>query len=174
MEERQQHTVTTPSELPPIEVRPIGVVQDAPDDLERLDWHDVESTIQLVGEAAAAADQLTLELEEYTHLIVLGWLDRYPEELRNRRTAYPGGDASLPLQGALALRGARPNPISFTVVELLEIEGDEIDVRGLPAILVQFARLPRPHYGLVLKRGPRATTRWSPTQIRVSQRTLVR
>jgi tRNA-Thr(GGU) m(6)t(6)A37 methyltransferase TsaA len=126
--------VTAPSELPSIEVRPIGVVRDAPDDLERLDWHDVESTIQLVGAAAEAADDLTLELEEYTHLIVLGWLDRYPEELRNRRTAYPGGDASLPLQGALALRGARPNPISFTVVELLEIDGDEIDVRGLDLV----------------------------------------
>ena len=127
--------MTTPPEQPPIELRPIGVVRDAPDDLERVDWSDVESTIELVGEAAEAADQLTLELEEYTHLIVLGWLDRYPEELRNRRTAYPGGDTSLPLQGTLALRGARPNPISFTVVELLEIDGDEIDVRGLDLVV---------------------------------------
>jgi tRNA-Thr(GGU) m(6)t(6)A37 methyltransferase TsaA len=126
--------VTTPPESSKIELQPIGVVRDAPDDLERLDWHDVESTIQLVGAAAEAADELTLELEEYSHLIVLGWLDRYPEELRNRRTAYPGGDASLPLQGALALRGARPNPISFTVVELLEIDGDELDVRGLDLV----------------------------------------
>jgi len=126
--------VTTSPNEDPIELRPIGVVRDAPDDLERVDWSDVESTIELIGEAAEAADELTLELEEYTHLIVLGWLDRYPEELRNRHTAYPGGDSSLPLQGALALRGPRPNPISVTVVELLEIDGDEIDVRGLDLV----------------------------------------
>ena len=117
--------------MDPITLEPIGIVEDAPDDVTQLDWSEVESTIQLVGAFAEAADELTLELEEYTHLIVVGWLDRYPPELRQRRTAYPGGDDSLPLQGVLALRGARPNPISVSVVELLEIDGDEIDVRGL-------------------------------------------
>jgi tRNA-Thr(GGU) m(6)t(6)A37 methyltransferase TsaA len=117
-----------------ITLEPIAVVRDAPDDVAQEDWSEVESTIQLTGEYAKAADELTLELEEYTHLIVVGWLDRYPEELRGRRTAYPGGDNSLPLQGVLALRGPRPNPLSVTVVELLEIDGDEIDVRGLDLV----------------------------------------
>ena len=117
-----------------ITLEPIAVVRDAPDDITQEDWSDVESTIQLTGDYAKVADELTLELEEYTHLIVVGWLDRYPEELRGRRTAYPGGDNSLPLQGVLALRGPRPNPLSVTVVELLEIDGDEIDVRGLDLV----------------------------------------
>jgi tRNA-Thr(GGU) m(6)t(6)A37 methyltransferase TsaA len=117
-----------------ITLEPIAVVRDAPDDVAQEDWSDVESTIQLTGDYGKAADELTLELEEYTHLIVIGWLDRYPEELRGRRTAYPGGDNSLPLQGVLALRGPRPNPLSVTVVELLEIDGDEIDVRGLDLV----------------------------------------
>ncbi|MDA0256853.1 MAG: TrmO family methyltransferase, partial [Chloroflexi bacterium] len=100
---------------PPVALEPIGVVRNAEHDVGRRDWSRVESRIEL---RAGLAEAL-LGLDGYSHVIVLGWLDRIPEELRARLRAYPGGDEGLPLQGALALRGgARPNPIAFTVCEL--------------------------------------------------------
>jgi tRNA (Thr-GGU) A37 N-methylase len=67
-------------------------------------------------------------------VIVVGWLDRYTPEFLARRTAYPSGDERLPLQGVLALRGARPNPVSVTVCALRRVEGDSIVVRGLDLV----------------------------------------
>ena len=109
---------------------PIGVVRNGEHDLGRVDWSRVDSRIDLdpgLGEAL-------LGLRDYSHVIVIGWLDRYPPEYRARRTAYPSGDERLPLQGALALRGARPNPVSVTVCELRAVEGDSIAVRGLDLV----------------------------------------
>jgi len=115
----------------PIELQPIGTVRNGETDVARQDWSRVRSTIELAPDLAEAL----LGLAGYTHVIVLGWLDQIPAELRARRQAYPAGDDSLPLQGALALRGgARPNPISFTVCRLRRIEGASIEVEGLDLV----------------------------------------
>lgn len=113
-----------------ITLQPIGVVRNGEGDLARVDWSRIESRVDLdpgLGEAL-------LGLRDYSHVIVLGWLDGYPQEYRERRAAYPNGDERLPLQGALALRGARPNPVSVTVCELRRIEGDSFTVRGLDLV----------------------------------------
>ena len=108
-------------DVPPDEVliRSIGVVRNGVRNPDRGDWSGVRSRVELrpgVGESL-------LGLGGYSHVIVLGWLHLVPEELRERRRAYPAGDERLPLQGALALRGgARPNPLAVTVCELVEIE----------------------------------------------------
>jgi len=115
----------------PIEIRPIGVVRNGEADVGRLDWSRVRSTVELAPDLLGAL----LGLEDYSHVIVVGWLDRIPAELRGRRQAYPAGDERLPLQGALALRGgARPNPISVTVCRLRGIEGARIEVEGLDLV----------------------------------------
>lgn len=105
-------------------------MRNGQDDLDRVDWSKVDSRIELDGGLGEAL----LGLRDYTHVIVIGWLDRYPQEYRDRRTAYPAGDDRLPLQGALALRGARPNPMSFTVCELRGVDGDTVTVRGLDLV----------------------------------------
>ncbi len=113
-----------------ITLRPIGTVRNGEHDVSRADWSRVESRIDLdpgLGEALRG-------LEDYTHVMVIGWLDWYPTEYLARRTAYPSGDERLPLQGALALRGARPNPVSVTVCEVRRVEGDSIAVRGLDLV----------------------------------------
>ena len=94
------------------------------------------------GRAYAAASNCspiwrpTLDgLEGFSHVIVVGWLDRIPAELRERRQAHPGGDERLPLLGALALRGgARPNPIAVTVCRLRSVRGASVEVEGLDLI----------------------------------------
>lgn len=116
--------------MDPLSIEPIGLVENGERDAGRQDWRRVRSTIRLrdgLGEAL-------LGLDGYSHVIVLGWLHEWPAEHRERRRSYPSGDASLPLQGAFALRGSRPNPITVTVCRLVGIEGDTFTVEGLDLI----------------------------------------
>jgi tRNA-Thr(GGU) m(6)t(6)A37 methyltransferase TsaA len=114
-----------------IEVEPIGVVAGAKGDITRQDWNQARSEVHL----RAGIEDALLGIEGYSHVIVVGWLDRIPETLRARLQAYPAGDERLPLQGALALRGgARPNPISVTVCRLLAAEGRTLRVEGLDLV----------------------------------------
>lgn len=117
-------------EMPPITLDPIGVVANGEHDVARVDWSRVRSEIRLREGLAEAL----LGLEDYSHVIVVAWLDRIPDELRSRRRAYPSGDERLPLQGALALRGARPNPIAVTVCRLRKVDGDRLEVEGLDLV----------------------------------------
>jgi tRNA (adenine37-N6)-methyltransferase len=97
----------------------------------RQDWSRVRSRIVLRDGLGAAL----LGLAEYSHIIVIGWLDQIPQELRERLQAYPAGDDRLPLQGALALRGgARPNPIAVTVCRLERIEDGVLYLEGLDLV----------------------------------------
>ncbi|MFA7296671.1 MAG: SAM-dependent methyltransferase [Dehalococcoidia bacterium] len=114
----------------PISIEPIGVVAGAGDEVARQDWSRVRSEVRLRPDLAAAL----LGLDGYSHVIVIGWLDQIPAELRERAQAYPSGDDRYPLQGALALRGARPNPLSFTVCRLLGIEGATLRLEGLDLV----------------------------------------
>ena len=114
-----------------ISIVPIGVVRNGEHDRARGDWSRQRSQVQL---HEGLEDRL-LGLADYSHVIVIGWLHDIPEELRQRPTAHPGGDDRLPLQGALALRGgARPNPLSFTVCELRDVEGATLTVEGLDLV----------------------------------------
>ena len=113
-----------------ITLRPIGVVRNAEVDVARLDWSRVRSRIVLADGLAGAL----LGLGDYSHVIVVGWLDQLPEAMRERRQAYPSGDDRYPLQGTLALRGARPNPLSVTVCRLLKVEGATLEVEGLDLV----------------------------------------
>ena len=121
--------------MDPIEVTPIGRVACDARDHARVDWSRVRSEIRLDAAAFPGIAEALLGLEDYSHVIVVGWLDGIPEALRARRRAYPAGGERLPLQGALALRGgARPNPISVTVCRLLAVQGDVIRVEGLDLV----------------------------------------
>lgn len=114
-----------------MDIEPIGFVSSAEHDVARQDWSRVRSQIRLRDGLEAAL----LGLEDYSHVIVVGWLDQIPHELRERLQAYPAGDERLPLQGALALRGgARPNPIAVTACRLERIEGGTLHLEGLDLV----------------------------------------
>ena len=118
--------------MEPITLVPIGRVVCEERDAARQDWSRVRSQVVLDG-APDLGDAL-LGLADYSHVIVVGWLHEMPEEFRQRRQAYPGGDSRYPLQGSLALRGGRPNPISVTVCRLRSIEGHVLRVEGLDLV----------------------------------------
>lgn len=116
--------------LDPIQLHPIGAVENDQHDAARVDWSRQRSLIRL---SSGLGDAL-LGLDGYTHVIVIGWMHEMPQEYRDRRQAHPAGDNRLPLQGSLALRGGRPNPISVTVCRLRKIDGDTLEVEGLDLV----------------------------------------
>jgi len=65
-----------------------------------------------------------------THLLVLYWMHRAPRNLILQTPRHH--DAT---RGVFALRSpARPNPIALSVVELLDLSGRELRVRGLDCL----------------------------------------
>jgi tRNA-Thr(GGU) m(6)t(6)A37 methyltransferase TsaA len=121
----------SPEEVPPAVFSPVGVVHNAVKKPQMGGWESVESRIIVRRELADALDGL----EGYSHLILLFWIDRAPEEERGAIRIHPRGDPALPLLGVFATRTQlRPNPIGLSIVPLLARKGNVLRVRGLDAI----------------------------------------
>ncbi|GAB4539221.1 MAG: tRNA (N6-threonylcarbamoyladenosine(37)-N6)-methyltransferase TrmO [Anaerolineae bacterium] len=112
-----------------LELYPIGVVHnDISSGRREVQWETVESQITINPEWAGALDGI----EDFSHIWVIFCFSqsRSPEMLRTR----PQGCEDAPLVGRFATRSpVRPNPIGMTPVELLAVEGNRLQVRGLDA-----------------------------------------
>ena len=87
-----------------------------------------ESTIILTPDLASGLDGLE---KEPRVLVVFHFHLSDSYELKQ----HPRGDVARPRRGVFALRSPRrPNPIGVTEVELLEIRGNLLRVRGLDAV----------------------------------------
>lgn len=65
-------------------------------------------------------------------VVILHWLRLAG---RDCLQVHPGGDTSRPARGAFSTRSPdRPNPIGIEGVEVLDIEGTTMTVRGLDAV----------------------------------------
>ncbi len=95
----------------------------------RMSRRDIVADIVVREELAGAL----LGIEEWSHLIVLFWMDQLagkPHPL----TTHPRHRADLPEVGIFAARGReRPNPIGLAVVELLKCDGNVLTVKALDA-----------------------------------------
>ncbi|MBI1202168.1 MAG: tRNA (N6-threonylcarbamoyladenosine(37)-N6)-methyltransferase TrmO [Rhodopseudomonas sp.] len=70
------------------------------------------------------------EVESVSHLVLLYWMDQAP---RNLVLQVPGHYGVQ--RGTFALRSpARPNPIAMSVVKLLGIDGNKLEVVGLDCL----------------------------------------
>jgi tRNA-Thr(GGU) m(6)t(6)A37 methyltransferase TsaA len=88
--------------------------------------HDAEGILQILPQFELG---LT-DIEGFSHLIVLWLFDRLKEEDRQELIGTPPAD-NRP-HGVFATRSPRrPNPIGFTVVELLRRDGCNLYVRGV-------------------------------------------
>jgi tRNA-Thr(GGU) m(6)t(6)A37 methyltransferase TsaA len=113
-----------------IELAPIGVIKNPFQDRIPKGWETVEARIVVNDEWAAALDGV----EEFSHLIVLFWLDRIPRT-NILLHLHPQGCDDLPLVGLFATRTpSGPNPIGMQVVELLERSGNVLTVRHIDAL----------------------------------------
>jgi tRNA-Thr(GGU) m(6)t(6)A37 methyltransferase TsaA len=73
-------------------------------------------------------------LENFSHIFVLFYFDRVPQQKDLTLKINPKGRADLPLTGLFGTRTMmRPNPIGLTIVELLKVEGNILTVKGLDA-----------------------------------------
>ena len=112
-----------------IVLKPIGFVRTRARGKEVRDKSNV-SEIVLRGDLAEALDGI----EDFSHLFVIFWMHEISNEERRTMKVHPRGRGDTPLLGVFATRTShRPNPIGLTLVELLEVEGNVLTVRGLDA-----------------------------------------
>ena len=111
-------------------MQPIGTVRSPfAKDGVRISRRHIIADIVIQEELAAALTGI----EEWSHLIVLFWMDQLAGS-RPRLTAHPRGRDDLPEVGVLSMRGRdRPNRIGLAVVELLRRRRNILTVRALDA-----------------------------------------
>jgi len=113
-----------------IELKPIGFVKTKAIGKEVRDKRNI-SEIVFHQNLKEALDGLS----EFSHLFVIFWMHEISKEERKTRKVHPRGREDMPLLGVFATRTPhRPNPIGLTLVELLEVKGNLITVRGLDAL----------------------------------------
>lgn len=103
---------------------PVAVVRSPHQDPAAVPGEGADAEIAVAPAYAAALDGI----EDATHLIVLGWLDRARRDLLVTR----GRGGAGPPRGVFATRCAsRPNPISHSVVRLAGRDGLSLRVKDL-------------------------------------------
>ncbi len=112
-----------------IALNPIGYVKT---EAVGMEIKDKSSTSQIV-----LREDLVEGLEgiaEFSYIFVLFYLHQTTSQQRLILKVHPRGRMDLPLLGVFATRTMlRPNPIGLTLVELLQVEGNVLTVRGLDA-----------------------------------------
>ena len=74
-------------------------------------------------------------IEEYSHLIILYWAHKVPEEGRLLTKVHPMGREDISKRGIFCTCSpARPNPVLMTVVRLKGRKGNVLEVLGLDAV----------------------------------------
>ena len=112
-----------------IELKPIGFVKTKSVGKEVRDKGNVSEIVfrEYLEEALDG-------IEDFSHMFVIFWMHEISKEDRRTMKVHPRGRRDMPLLGAFATRTPhRPNPIGLTLVELLEVEGNVVTVRGLDA-----------------------------------------
>jgi tRNA-Thr(GGU) m(6)t(6)A37 methyltransferase TsaA len=99
--------------------------------MKREGWESVVSDVILDPKLEEALEGI----EDYSHLLVLFWLNRVQKGRRNLKKIHPKSREDLPLVGIFATRTQyRPNPIGLTLVELIWRKRNILRVRGLDAV----------------------------------------
>ncbi len=104
----------------------------------------LEKVAKVVHEAKHGLSEITINgefdgildgIDEYSHVMVLYWAHKVPEQGRSLAKIHPMGREEIPLTGVFSTCSpARPNPILTTVVKLRERKGNTLTVSGLDAI----------------------------------------
>jgi len=114
------------------DVRPIGIVNRSGSDSIPGVFFDPDQEFVIVidplWESALAG------IEEYSHLVVLFWLDRAERPEKAPELFQPDGRDDLPSVGLFATRTPRrPNPIGMACPRLIRRDGSRLYVRGIDA-----------------------------------------
>jgi tRNA (adenine37-N6)-methyltransferase len=113
-------------------VRSIGVIRSP---IKKADDAPKQGSEAGVKGQLIVAEQYRDALEGLSsgqRIVILYWMHL---AARDRLRVHPRGDHSRPLKGVFATRSPhRPNPIAVDVVDILEIQGTTLTVRGLDAM----------------------------------------
>ena len=113
-------------------VRPIGIVhRPGSDAIPGLFFDPDQESVIVIDSLWESA--LT-GIEEYSHLVVLFWLDRAERPENAPELFQPDGRDNLPSVGLFATRTPRrPNPIGMACPRLIRRDGNCLHVRGIDA-----------------------------------------
>ncbi len=74
-------------------------------------------------------------LEAFSHILVLYWPHLIGPDKRKLQHVHPMGNKEIPKQGIFATCSpARPNPVLVSAIQLIEIKGNVLKVKGLEAV----------------------------------------
>jgi tRNA-Thr(GGU) m(6)t(6)A37 methyltransferase TsaA len=94
-------------------------------------WGNVVSEIHLVDSLAGGLQGI----EQFSHVVVIFFMHRFTFDLATDLIRRPRGRSDMPQVGAFAQRAKhRPNPIGITTVQLIQVKGNVLKVKGLDAI----------------------------------------
>lgn len=112
-------------------IESIGIVKSPITEGVDHDWGNVVSEI-LINESLAGGLQ---GIEAFSEVMVIFFMHKSTFDLNSDLVRRPQGRLDMPMVGIFAQRAKhRPNPIGVSVVNLLEISGNVLKVRGLDAI----------------------------------------
>lgn len=110
---------------------PIGYVKNNIEIKKDDSWGKDTSVITLNDEYKGGL----LGLNEFSHCIILFYLDKTRYDSQKHLQRRPRNIADMPLTGIFAQRGKdRPNQIGMTSVKIVSVSEKELTVQGLDAI----------------------------------------
>jgi len=114
-----------------VNIEPIGVVKSPVKEAIDENWRQVIAEIQLHD---LLAPGLT-GIDQFSHLVVIFFMHQYSFTPAADLVRRPQERDDMPAVGIFAQRAKhRPNPIGITAVELIELCGPVLVVKGLDAI----------------------------------------
>ncbi|OGP49005.1 MAG: tRNA (N6-threonylcarbamoyladenosine(37)-N6)-methyltransferase TrmO [Deltaproteobacteria bacterium GWD2_55_8] len=112
-------------------IEPIGTVKSPVTEAGDEGWGGVVSEIHLQESLAAGLQGI----EQFSHIIVIFFMHQSTFDLAADLVRRPRERPDMPLVGTFAQRAKhRPNPIGITTVQLIRVEGNILEVKGLDAI----------------------------------------
>lgn len=115
-----------------ITLNPVGYVSSSRDDTSDDNWGAIESKIELSPDFNPEALD---GIEEFSHVEVIFFFDRVPEDRIERGARHPRGNSAWPKVGIFAQRGKnRPNRLGVSVARLVRRQGPQLFLQGLDAI----------------------------------------
>lgn len=114
-------------------MHPIGYVQSTRDEVRDDGWDAETATIHL--DPDVFTEDALAGLTSFSHVEVIYFFDRVPEEKIERGARRPRGNPDWPLTGIFAQRGKnRPNRIGAVIARVVGVEGLGLRVAGLDAV----------------------------------------
>ena len=119
--------------MQPIVLKQLGEIRAPRTEVIDDFWGNTISTIELDG--SLFTSEAVQGLTDYSHLLVVYYLDKVPDERVLWSAGHPRGNKDWPKVGIFAQRKKdRPNKIGVSICELLEINGLTLKVKALDAI----------------------------------------